>query len=227
MKRTLKLRKLIVGFAGAAALLLLVISAFAAYEVDRHASDLAWSRHSDVVLDLLHESRLEIKIAELARQAFLTTGAASSRDDVRRAAESVRSNAEALQQLTAGDPSRAARAEELATLSAALRSSVETRANRGSPRRGAPAFKRAEILTTTMEVEEKTLQDDRDRREQRSINFALNALGAEVVFALLLAAAALRIILRNLDDRERLLQSMERTVTQLQPRSSDQEPPSS
>ena len=208
MKPRFTLRNLIVG-AAVSAVLLLALSAFSAYKVVRRAVDLAWVEHSHAVLDQLEEARLQIKAAELARQDFLASGKVEPRERVRRAAAAVRSSAEALQKLTADDPARAARAEELATLAAALRASVETRAHRGSPLEGAPAFKRADALARDMEVEERTLLGDRVHREQRTSDSALAALGAEVLLALLLAAAELRLIVRGLDERERLMRESE------------------
>ena len=216
MKPLSKLRNLIIGAAGAALLLLVALTCFTAFQVSHHTRDRAWVEHTHAVLDQLAEARLQVKIAELARQAFLSSGAAASRDGVRGAAETVRWIAESLQKLTADNPQQAARAEDLATASAGIRASVETRVHRGDPFEGSPAVKRAEKLARSMETEERILLIERDSREQRSAAFALAALGAEVLFAGLIAAAMLWLILRGYDEREFLHLELERTLALMQ-----------
>ena len=213
MPPSYRLRSLIVGAAAAAALLLLALTGLSAFEVERYDSNLAWVEHTHVVLDQLAQAHLQLKIAELARQDFLSTGGQAPRDGVRRAAESVRWAAEAVQKLTADNPAQEARSEELATASAEVRSSVETRAHHGSPAEGSPAIKRAENLVQSMEADERALLAERNRGERRSAAFVLAALAAEVLFAGLFAALMLGVILRDLDERERLLRDLRRAPT--------------
>jgi CHASE3 domain sensor protein len=202
MPRAARLRKLIVASTAASAALLFALCAFSAYEIVRHEDDLAWAKHSDVVVDLLQETRFQIVLAELSRQSFRSTGKTEARDEVRRAAETLRANAEALQRLTADSPERTARAEELATLATAIRYSVEAPSRHGQPAEGAPAFKRAVGLARAMESEERGLQDERDRRERRSAATALISLGSAAALALVFSAAALWNILRRLREQE-------------------------
>jgi PAS domain S-box-containing protein len=67
-----------------------------------------------------------------------------------------------------------------------------------------------------MEVVERGLQDERDLREQQSVNSSLAALGAEVLFALALSSVALWLILRGIDQREMLLLEMARPAILMQ-----------
>jgi hypothetical protein len=208
----MKLRTLIIGAAAAAILFLLALTGFSAYEVDRHGGDRGWVEHTHAVLDQLEEARLQLKIAALARQEFLSERTEASRDAVRHAAEAVRWNAEAIQKLTSDNSAQAGRAEGLAVAAAEIRASVETPARRGSAMEGSPAIARAESLARSMQAEERRLLAERDVREQRSAAFALAALGAEVLFAGLFAGTALIFILSGLDERERLLAELERTM---------------
>jgi hypothetical protein len=53
-----------------------------------------------------------------------------------------------------------------------------------------------------METEERDLLAERALRERHSIDFSLAALCAEILLALIIAAAMMRLILREFDDAQ-------------------------
>jgi CHASE3 domain sensor protein len=206
----MKLRTLVAATAGTTALFLAALTGFAAREVSRHEADLDWLEHTHSVLDQLEQARLELKTAELEFGSFRAGGDEATRERVRQAAESVRWSSEALAKLTADNPPQAARAQDLATASAEIRAAVEHRARGAAD--GAAAALRAENVARSMEIAERILLAERSRKEQKSSAFALGALSATVLCAVLLAGAALLFILRGLDERERLNETLQQAV---------------
>ncbi|HXT00001.1 MAG TPA: CHASE3 domain-containing protein [Elusimicrobiota bacterium] len=207
----MKLRTVIAAAAAGTALFLAALTVCAAVEVSRHEADLDWVEHTHAVLDQLEQARLQLKTAELESRAYRAGGGEAPREGVRQAAESVRWASEALEKLTADNPSQAARAQDLATASAEIRASVENRA-RGE-RDGAAAAARAEDVARSMEIAERVLLSQRSRREQKSADFALGVLASALLFAAVLAGGALLFILRGVDERERLQTTLEQAVT--------------
>lgn len=206
----MKLRSFVLATAGSTALFLGALTAFAAYQVTRHEADLDWLEHTHSVLDQLEQSRLELKAAELEFRSYRAGGGEAPRERARQAAEAVRWASEALEKLTADNPSQSARAQDLAAASAEIRASVENRA-RGSAD-GEAAALRAEDTARAMEVAERLLLTERSRREQKSSAFALGALTASVLCALLLTGGAMIFVLRGLDDREKLNETLRQAV---------------
>lgn len=214
MKRKLELRTIILGSAAGAMTLLSALTAYSAFEARRHFQDLIWVEHTHSVLDQLQEERVEIKNTEIGRRAYLASRSAEARGAVVRATGSMMVTARTLEVLTRDNPAQASRAAELGAsardIRAALSQPPPGRADAPFPRN-----ERAAELTRIMELDERRLLAERTARARRTARVVASVLCAEFIFAALVGAVSLWLVLRGLEVSDHLLGELKRANEEL------------